>query len=266
MDKTVTFRKKIIHYSIEGNGKPVLLLHGFGEEKYIWKDQVISLQKKHLVITPDLPGTGKSDLLEGDNIQISDYADCIKAIIIQEKIKSFIMIGHSMGGYIALAYFKKYQKDLSGLGLFHSHAFADSEIKITIRKKAISFINTNGGSAFLKLSTPELFHNLPTCNHAMALLLQNGKSFNKKTLIQYYDAMAMRTSTILELSEAQIPVLLIIGQYDKTMPFNELISQSYLPKQTHLYILRNTGHMGMIEEAEKSTAILTNFLNHINII
>jgi pimeloyl-ACP methyl ester carboxylesterase len=182
------------------------------------------------------------------------------------RITSIDIIGHSMGGYIVLAYFKKYQKDLSGLGLFHSHAFADSEIKITIRKKAISFINTNGGSAFLKLSTPELFHNLPTCNHAMALLLQNGKSFNKKTLIQYYDAMAMRTSTILELSEAQIPVLLIVGQYDKTMPFNELISQSYLPKQTHLYILRNTGHMGMIEEAKKSTTILTNFLNHINII
>jgi len=85
MDKIVTFRKKIIHYSIEGNGKPVLLLHGFGEDKYIWKDQVISLQKKHLVITPDLPGTGQSELLEGDNIQISDYAECIKAIIIQEK-------------------------------------------------------------------------------------------------------------------------------------------------------------------------------------
>jgi len=266
MDKTVTFRKKIIHYSIEGNGKPVLLLHGFGEDKYIWKDQVISLQKKHLVITPDLPGSGQSDLLEGDNIQISDYAECIKAIIIQEKIKSFVMIGHSMGGYIALAYLKKYQKDLSGLGLFHSHAFADSEIKITIRKKAISFINTNGVSAFLKLSTPELFHNLPTCNHAMALLLQNGKSFNKKTLIQYYKAMAMRPPTILELSEAQIPVLLIIGQHDKTMPFKELISQSYLPNQTHLYILRNAGHMGMIEETEKSTIILTNFLNYINII
>jgi len=176
------------------------------------------------------------------------------------------MIGHSMGGYIALAYLKKYQKDLLGLGLFHSHTFADSDIKITIRKKAIGFINTNGVSPFLKLSTPELFYNLPTCNHEMELLIQNGDTFNKKTLIQYYNAIAMRPSRTIEISEAEIPVLLIIGQHDKTIPFNELISQSYLPKQTHLYILRNTGHMGMIEEAAKSTIILTNFLNHINII
>ena len=138
--KNISYQNTNIHYTIYGSGKPVMLLHGFAEDSSAFDLQVNYLKEKHLVIVPDLPGIGKSEILKKENVQLTDYAAILKAIIDEEKINSFTLIGHSMGGYTTLAYANKYAETLNGFGLLHSSASADDEAKIISRKKSISFI------------------------------------------------------------------------------------------------------------------------------
>jgi pimeloyl-ACP methyl ester carboxylesterase len=125
---SIAYKNKSIYYSIFGKGNAVVLVHGFGEDGKVWNEIINGLQKKFLLIVPDLAGSGKSEMLDGD-ISIEDHADVIKTILDEENITECVMIGHSMGGYITLAFAEKYSAVLKGFGLFHSSAFADDEEK-----------------------------------------------------------------------------------------------------------------------------------------
>ncbi|HMU25536.1 MAG TPA: alpha/beta fold hydrolase, partial [Ferruginibacter sp.] len=74
MLKNFQYLSSTISYSIFGKGKPVMLLHGFGEDSAIWQKQIEALKDKFLIITPDLPGSGNSEFLQKENVQLDDYA------------------------------------------------------------------------------------------------------------------------------------------------------------------------------------------------
>jgi len=132
MQKTISYHTVSISYTVQGTGTPVVLLHGFGEDGHIWDEQVSFLQKYCQLIVPDLPGSGKSAILRPQHlhpptpnsqflppISIYDYADVIHALLLAEKITRCIMLGHSMGGYITLAFAEKYPQLLKSFGLVH---------------------------------------------------------------------------------------------------------------------------------------------------
>jgi pimeloyl-ACP methyl ester carboxylesterase len=173
------------------------------------------------------------------------------------------MIGHSMGGYITLAFAEKYGQMLSGIGLFHSSAFADDTAKKDTRRKAIGFIQENGSDAFLKTSIPGLFADTIKHNAAIAALVEKGKQFSPQALIQYYEAMINRPDRTEVLTSANFPVLFILGENDKAVPFDQGLKQSHLPNESHVTILRESAHMGMIEESEKSFKNLADFLHSV---
>ena len=167
--KEIIFYNKKIFYKTEGNGKPVILIHGFAEDSSIWKHQIKALKENFYLIIPDLPGSGQSEMLEGE-ILIENYAEVIKAIADKELKDSnqntCTIIGHSMGGYIALAFAEKHPELLNGLGLFHSTAYADDNAKKETRRKGIEFIKNNGVELFLKTTTPNLFSDTTKNNHS----------------------------------------------------------------------------------------------------
>ena len=131
--KTLSFRGIDISYRMTGKGPDVVLLHGFGEDGNVWKFQEAFLTPYFRLIIPDLPGSGGSPFLPMDGIPqadiISGYADIIKKIAEKEAVRHCVLLGHSMGGYIALAFAAKYEDMPAGLGLVHSTAYADSEEK-----------------------------------------------------------------------------------------------------------------------------------------
>ena len=261
--KNISYQNTNIHYSIYGSGKPVMLLHGFAEDSSIFDAQVNYLKEKYLVIVPDLPGIGKSEMLKKENVQLIDYAAILKAIIDEEKINSFTLIGHSMGGYITLAYADKYAETLNGFGLFHSSAYADDEAKIATRKKAISFIEQNGTAAFLKTTIPNLFYKPEKSIDDIKTLIEKGNSFPPEVLIQQYKAMIARPDTTSILKTFNHPILFIIGEHDKAIPFQHSLQQSHLPQMAYVHILRNTGHMGMKEEPDLVNNFMEEFLHSI---
>lgn len=250
MEKQFKYDGSEIFYQVYGNGKPVVLLHGFAEDHTIWKEQVSFLQEHCLLLVPDIPGSGKSQLLTKENAAIEDYADVVNALLEFEQIEKCILIGHSMGGYVALAFAEKFQNKLTAFGFVHSTAFADSEEKKNIRRKAIKLIEEYGVYPFLKNSTPNLFSETYKKDHPerMSELIERGKSFSKEALIQYYVAMINRPDRTGVLETSKVSVLFIIGTEDVAAPMEDLLKQVHLPKVSHIQIIDDVGHMSMWEK------------------
>jgi pimeloyl-ACP methyl ester carboxylesterase len=255
--KSIAYQSAQIFYRITGNGKPVILIHGFAEDGEIWNNQIEFLKNDFTLIIPDLPGTGKSELIE--DMSIEGMAESIKEIIIKENISQAIIIGHSMGGYITLAIAEKYPELISAFGLCHSSAFADNEEKKAARLKSINFIKNNGAYEFLKTTIPGLFLK-PDGYKPCTDLIEKGKQFTPEALIKYYQAMIARPERIEVLKTFKDPVLFIIGEHDKAIPFEQSMQQCYLPAQSHVHILRNSAHMGMWEETDKVNTAMLQFL------
>lgn len=254
---------KKIFYKVKGAGTPVVLLHGFGEDGKIWNGILKNLEKNYLVIVPDLPGSGRSQMLDGE-VQLLDFAEIILKITQKEfgRNKPFNLIGHSMGGYISLAFAKKYPALIKSLGLFHSSAFADDEDKIKRRQKSIRFIKKHGALEFLKTAIPDLFSKISKAKdpNFPEKLIDIASSILPEALIQYYKAMINRPDTTSVLKSAAFPVLFILGKYDKAVPLEAGLKQCHLPSISSVHILETSAHMGMWEQPKKSIAILNNFL------
>ena len=261
MDKIINNRSSAIFYRTEGEGYPVILIHGFAEDGTIWQNQIEYLAKNYQLIIPDLPGSGKSSF-NPKLITIDDYAECIKFIVDEEKISDCIIIGHSMGGYITLAFAEKYSEKLKAFGLFHSTAYADSEEKKSARKKGIEFIEKHGSYEFIKQSVPNLFTDGFRKEHPEIVLelIERYNNFNPRSLVSYYNAMRNRTDRTHVLKNFKKAVLFVIGEKDSAVPLEHSLQQSFLPELCYIHILENAAHMGMFENRNYSNEILNEFL------
>ncbi len=275
--KFISYRSSTIFYRVTGKGKPVILIHGFGEDGMIWENQIEFLKDHFRLIIPDLPGSGQSEMIS--DMSLEGMAEIIKEILDLEVFKVSPLgvpysgnersslvgaVGHSMGGYITLAFAEKFPHLLSSFGLLHSTAFADSEEKKSARLKSIEFIQKNGAYEFLKTSIPGLFfmgqNGLRPSNHYINGLIENGRLFSSEALIQYYRAMIERLDRTELLKKFEGPILFIIGEYDNAIPFSQSLQQCYLPDESHIHILRDSAHMGMLEEPAKTNNSLLQFL------
>jgi pimeloyl-ACP methyl ester carboxylesterase len=210
-----------IFYSDTGAGLPVIFLHGFCETSDIWSDMQNKLSKKFRVITIDLPGFGVSPLLEYQ-FSLEDVATEIKKFLDSISLKKYVLIGHSLGGYIALAFTKLYDENLLGLGLFHSSVFEDDKEKKVNRTKLMEFIKKNGVKTFIKTFIPSLFYkeNLSTLDGVIRNLKKSAENTLPESVIQYARAMRDRKGSEKTLSELLTPVMFIIGEEDASVPLN----------------------------------------------
>lgn len=256
--KTITYQSSKIFYRTIGIGNPVILIHGFAEDGDIWQNQIDFLKNHCQLIIPDLPGTGKSELIA--DMSIEGMADVIKDILNfelkflrQPAEAEGVLVGHSMGGYISLALAEKYPKIISSIALVHSSAFADSEEKKANRLKSIEFVKKNGAHEFLKAVIADLFTESWYANNPSFVnsLIEKSKNFTDEAIIAYYHAMINRPDRTNVLKNFNKPVLFIVGQHDKAVPFKDSMQQVHIPAQSHIHILRNSAHMGMWEEADK---------------
>lgn len=259
-EKHITYQSSKIFYCVTGKGKPVVLIHGFGEDGDIWQNQVEFLQDHFTLIIPHLPGSGKSELIK--DMSMEGMAEVIKAILSEEEITICSIAGHSMGGYITLAFAEKYPDLLSSFALVHSSAFADNEEKKHGRLKSIAFVKKNGAFEFLKTAIPGLFTEAWTDKHKETVedLVNKSRSFSDEAIILYYQGMIGRPDRTAVLKNFPGPILFIIGEHDKAIPFKQSMQQCHIPDQSHVHILRNSAHMGMLEETDK----VNHALSHLN--
>lgn len=264
MQKQFTHQSATLSYEILGEGIPVVLLHGFAEDRHVWKYQQPELEKHCQLIIPDLPGSGKSEMNE--DMSMEGMAETVKAILQKENIANCILIGHSMGGYVTLAFAEKYPELLKAFGLFHSTAYADTEEKKATRRKSIEFIRKHGSPEFLKQSSPNTFSDAFKEKHPEKVeeLINDNKNFNPEALITYYEAMMQRPDRTQVLQNSTMPVLFVIGEHDNAVPLNDSLQQSHMPASSYIYILKHSGHMGMWEEPNQSNDLLMRFIKELS--
>ncbi|MFM8711286.1 MAG: alpha/beta fold hydrolase [Sphingomonadales bacterium] len=253
-------KDKRIGYRMAGNGPLVVLLHGFGETGAVWDEQIKHLSGHYQVLVPDLPGSGVSDVIP--DMSLEGLAEAIAALIGSITTTPHTLIGHSMGGYIALAYAELYADRLQGLGLFHSTAYADSAAKVETRKKAIEFVRTNGARAFLSVAIPGLFAPATLLERPWLIekQIKDAYNFSESSIVSYYSAMMIRPDRCAVLKHVEKPVLFVSGEADALIPTQDLLAQKTLAKKGYFYQLQHSGHMGMLEEPEKTNQILTVYL------
>lgn len=249
-----------IAYNTTGQGNAVVLLHGFCESSHIWNSFVAELSQQYTVVTIDLPGFGASDMIE--SYTISALADAVVQVLDVLELKTCVLIGHSMGGYVAVDFAQRYSVRLKGLGFFHSHPFADNEEKKKNRLKAIEFIQKHGVTPFVT----HLFTNL----FAPQFVIENPavvEDFIDECTTQHRDAVIAASRAMMEredksavLKHLRCPVLFIIGEQDTSIPLQQSFSQVALALQSEVHLLQGIGHLGMLEAKEQSLDIVRGFL------
>lgn len=244
----------------EGEGKAVVLIHGFGEDHTVWEHQTAFLRTHYRLILPDLPGTGRSPLTAP--LSIESMAQFIYKILVSENISQATVIGHSMGGYVALAFAEKYPHMLEGLGLFSSTAKADSEEKKENRKKSIRMMEQYGSEAFLRQTLPNMFAERfrNQQNERVEQYIQRALPIPRETHIAYYEAMMARPDRTAVLKELKIPVLFFIGKNDTAVPLDNSLAQVTMPAIASIHIFDQVAHMGLWEVYEESNLALHHFI------
>ncbi len=245
------------------NQLPLIFLHGFCEDSNIWDDFLADFSD-YFIVCIDLPGFGKSDLQQ--NCSIADMAFIVNAVLEDLNIKSCVLIAHSMGGYVALEFAKLYPEKIIGLGLFHSHPFADSTVKIEDRKKGIEFIQKNGSIHFVKKLIPNLFASRFGSNSSLIIteLIHKASQYPQAGLINALEAMIKRVDNQAILKEATFSVLFIVGAEDTTFPKENSFNQLTLPNISDIHILDGVGHMGMFEAKATCVSIIKNFVAFVS--
>ncbi len=245
-----------IYYKEIGKGFPLILIHGFCETNEIWDSFAERLSVDFRVITPDLPGFGKSPLPNG-KISIVNVASILSRWLQQLEIRKCLVIGHSLGGYVTLAMVAQRPGLIVGLGLFHSTALPDSEEKRQNRNKVFEFVDKNGVPPFVDTFVPGLFHQKdhPAIEEVHAMASQT----RKEVLMAYTLAMRDRLENITLLGAYEGDCLFIAGKYDTIIPCSAIEEQSRINRKSELRILENSGHMGMFEDAEAAYEGVRNF-------
>ncbi|MDB5272349.1 MAG: alpha/beta hydrolase [Chitinophagaceae bacterium] len=255
----------MLSYHAVGKGKVVVLLHGFCEDQTLWSDYAQQLSEDYYVIVPELPGFGQSAPEFSEAVSIEYYArrvhELLEQLVHSEERVTFI--GHSLGGYVALAFADFYPERIKGFGLFHSTAFADNEEKKQSRDKVAQYIQDRGVAAFTDNFVEPLFYvgNRSRLKKEIDQVKQQARLTSKEGAVAATLAMKERPDRTDVLKEAKVPVLFIVGKKDTSIPIEKSIEQCHFPAKSMIYFVDNVGHMGMIEEREECLTVLKSFID-----
>lgn len=258
--KLITYQDKKIAYKAEGKGTAVALVHGFCEDSSIWEEfRLDLLEENYRIVRIDLPGFGKSEALPAASIE--QMAEAVHAVLLKLNLDKVVFIGHSMGGYVGLAFARLYPERLLGLGLFHSHPYADSEEKKENRRKSVAFIQRQGHALFVKQLIPTLFNRKFANSNAFLVEKLTYRAARGKSagIIAAQEAMIERKDETPTLEALSVPALFIIGEEDQAVP-PESIEQIHLPQTASIHILERVGHMGLFEARKQTQRFVRQFV------
>lgn len=237
-----------IFYTDEGKGNTMVLLHGFLESSTIWKSIISIFNKNYRVITVDLLGHGQTGCL-GYVHSMEAMAEAVEAVINHLKVEKFTIIGHSMGGYVAMAYAEKNPGSLEGLVLMNSTAKADTEEKKKNRDRAIETVKKDHKS-FIRHSVSNLFRpkNRKIFTEEIKLLKEEALKIPLQGIIAALEGMKTRKDRQGILQNLACKKMIILGKKDPVLDYNSLLSQM---QNIDIEIVEcKDGHMSYIENKD----------------
>jgi len=253
-----------IQYTDLGNGPVIVLLHGYLESSEIWNGFANRLSASFRVINIDLPGHGLSDIFSAEH-SMEFMAGAVKALIDNLGIGKVFVAGHSLGGYVALAFLELFPEMLAGYCLFHSHPFADSEAAIRNRKREIWIVGLGKKNLMYPDNVMKMFatSNIEKFSPALERSKQIASEIPAEGIIAVLNGMMNRPSRQALMEEGSVPCLWILGRMDNYINCTDVLSRVKLPSSTEVVILENSGHIGFIEEEEFSVEVVSSFIDKI---
>lgn len=249
-----------LHFIESGSGFPIVLLHGFLEDHSVFDAIVPGLNPWFRVICPDFPGHGESPVLPGGG-GIENYAEALNKAT--ANLPPFVLLGHSMGGYISLAFAEKFPDRLVGLGLIHSTAAADSDEKKADRDRAIEIVKQDR-KGFITGLVERLFApgNRERCKPWMDRLKLKADQFPEEGIVSALKAMKERPDRVGLLARLTIPFLMVTGKEDELIQPDKVEEQKTKALNAHYLSLEKSGHMGMLEEPIAMIIGIRDFAHH----
>lgn len=260
MLKTAIYKREKVSFTDKGKGRVIVLLHGFLGSKNIWDKTASDLAKSYRVIAIDLPGHGASPCF-GYAHSMELMAKCVKAVMDSLKLKKYVIIGHSMGGYVGLAFADLFPDNLRGFCLFHSTAYPDSEEKKKDRLRAIQLVKSSK-SLYTKNTIKNLFasKNLKYLKEEISFAANIAKQSSKQGIIAALHGMRDRPGRDIILGLVEYPIMMVIGELDNVLPYEQLLEQSQLIKNKSILYLEHDGHFGFLESPKRCNKELRKFL------
>ena len=250
-----------VNYSSVGKGTAVVLLHGFLENKTMWKPFISKLSKQNKVVTIDLLGHGRTGCL-GYVHTMEDMAEAIKGVLSHLRLRRVVLIGHSMGGYVALAFAEKFSEMVKGICLMNSTSKADTKEKKINRERAIEAVKNNHKS-FVRISVTNLFRpkNRSIFKEELKRVKEEALKIPVQGIIASLAGMKIRKNRTQLFQKGNLKKLLIIGKHDPVLDYNSLIK---ITRDTDIEIVEfPDGHMSHIENKEDFLTSIVHFIEKI---
>jgi pimeloyl-ACP methyl ester carboxylesterase len=257
MQKRTVYKSVDVVYEDRGEGPCMVLLHGYLETGKIWQSFADGLAERFRVITIDLPGHGASGTW-GKVHTMDDLAGAVNAVLDAETIDSILLVGHSMGGYVTMAFADLYPQKLKGYCLFHSTCFADTTEKKRNRDREISLVLCDKKRQIINVNIPKGFadDNLERLSNEVELARRIAIGNPDAGIVAILNGMKGRPDRTRVLQDPSLPLLLIGGMKDNYIPVDVFDKVVSLAPHAAVLRLEESGHMGFLEQPGPATEAL----------
>ena len=230
----------------------ILFLHGFAESREVWTEFTRPFPAAYRLLAPNLLGHG-TNLAPVPDFSMEAQARYVVSYLEEKNAAGpVLVVGHSMGGYVALALAERFADRIAGLALINSTAYADTDEKRVNREKNIGFVERHGISKFMESFVRPLFApaNRDRLPEAREWLEEIGKATPVSTITGAMRGMAARPERTAVLRHAKFPVLLVAGKHDVAVPLDDAVAQAALAPVAHALFLEGSGHQAYLEQAD----------------
>lgn len=249
---------------VEGEGAPLLLLHSYWGSLVLFDPLTTTLSKQRMVIRVDLPGHGNSGTPPSD-YTFDKFASVLSELLIRLDVRGEIsIVGHSMGGYVAMAFAAKYPERIASLILMHSPAKAADQKSIILRDREGRLLLKGKRELLLQATIPSNFapENVGLMDNSVALLYKTSRQVTPEGALRSIYAINHRGNSLEAMQQAHYPILVIVGKYDNVYnPDDQLDEASQIPN-AEVLVLHHSGHLGFIEEEELVIKKIGEFLQN----
>lgn len=250
-----------IYYTDAGEGEVVVLLHGYLETSDIWASFARRLASEFRVICVDLPGHGQSKVY-GECHSVEFMAGAVRSLLENLNLKKVFIAGHSMGGYVTLAFVELFPVLLSGYCLFHSHPFADSAETLKKRENEIKVVRSGKKYLIYPDSVTNMYAeiNIDKSREAVQRSKDIASTISDEGIVAALNGMMSRSARLEVMESGKVPCLWFLGKLDKYIAYETVMSKVTLPPNGKVIVLEKSGHMGFIEEEDLVLSILGRFI------
>ncbi len=255
---TLAYKGIKINYQISGKGSALIFLHGFIENSKMWDDIIPHFANTHTCITIDLLGHGKTDCI-GYIHTMEEMAYAVKVVLDHLSLKTYRLIGHSMGGYVSLACLELFPQEVIGLVLLNSTSLPDNEERKVNRTRAIEIIKKNS-NAYVSMAIANLFakENHIKFAEQIEIIKKEASKTSIQGIISALEGMKVRKDRTEVLSSFDKPKIIFAGKQDPVLTYGQSIDES--KKLDTEIISFNGGHMTYLENREEFLNSLSHFL------